>query len=341
MTGAPLGLALTYVGAVVGAGFASGREILQFFAAFGEKGLWGLLVAGAFFSMLGGAVLWLVQREQVADYRQLLVLVCGPKPGRMAEALTTAFLFGGLCVMMSGLGTLLGRQFGVAFELGLGLAGFAVLIPLLGDVRGIMWVNSVLMSFLALLLTAMFVTELPAGVLQAWRDVPVSAAGNWGFSGLLYFSYNSLIALVILSSLGPALQGRRAVCEGMIGGVLLAGLAAMITLLLFKYHPGSFGQELPMVHISSLRGSAVEKAYAAALAGAMLTTALANAFGLIGRFRSFRGRTLPRPLTATVLVLLALPPAWLGFSLLVATLYPLMGLMALPILWMFLRYFLL
>jgi len=33
-------VAATYIGTVVGAGFASGQEMLQFFAVFGLKGFW-------------------------------------------------------------------------------------------------------------------------------------------------------------------------------------------------------------------------------------------------------------------------------------------------------------
>ena len=43
-----LNVALMFVGAIMGAGFASGREIWQFFGVFGKQGRVGiLLIAGA------------------------------------------------------------------------------------------------------------------------------------------------------------------------------------------------------------------------------------------------------------------------------------------------------
>ncbi len=45
-------IAATYIGTIVGAGFASGQEVLQFFGVFGIKGLWGLLLATALFFSL-------------------------------------------------------------------------------------------------------------------------------------------------------------------------------------------------------------------------------------------------------------------------------------------------
>ena len=39
-----LNVAGLYVGAIIGAGFASGREIWQFFGLFGEKGIYGVVI---------------------------------------------------------------------------------------------------------------------------------------------------------------------------------------------------------------------------------------------------------------------------------------------------------
>jgi uncharacterized membrane protein YkvI len=37
-----LQVAAAYVGTAIGAGFASGQEIMQFFVRFGHKGIWGV-----------------------------------------------------------------------------------------------------------------------------------------------------------------------------------------------------------------------------------------------------------------------------------------------------------
>ena len=36
---------MAFIGVVVGAGFASGQEAMQFFVAFGKWGLWGIALA--------------------------------------------------------------------------------------------------------------------------------------------------------------------------------------------------------------------------------------------------------------------------------------------------------
>ena len=46
-------MAGAFIGVIVGAGFASGQEILQFFTSFGWWGILGTAIATAFFSFLG------------------------------------------------------------------------------------------------------------------------------------------------------------------------------------------------------------------------------------------------------------------------------------------------
>ena len=48
-----LNIALVYVGTIMGAGFASGREIWQFFGVFGNKGYIGVGFVGILFIIIG------------------------------------------------------------------------------------------------------------------------------------------------------------------------------------------------------------------------------------------------------------------------------------------------
>ena len=47
------GVAFMYIGTIMGAGFASGREIWQFFGCFGNQAKFGVAVAGVLFILIG------------------------------------------------------------------------------------------------------------------------------------------------------------------------------------------------------------------------------------------------------------------------------------------------
>ena len=48
-----LRIAATYIGIVVGAGFATGQELLQFFVIFGLQGFWGIVITTFLFIIFG------------------------------------------------------------------------------------------------------------------------------------------------------------------------------------------------------------------------------------------------------------------------------------------------
>ena len=55
--GAAIQIAAVYVGTVVGAGFATGREIVEFFTRFGFIGLIGMLMSGYILIFLGSKLM--------------------------------------------------------------------------------------------------------------------------------------------------------------------------------------------------------------------------------------------------------------------------------------------
>ena len=55
-----------FIGVIVGAGFASGQEVLQFFTSFGMLGILGTVIATALFAFLGMNLMQLGSPAQLA-----------------------------------------------------------------------------------------------------------------------------------------------------------------------------------------------------------------------------------------------------------------------------------
>ncbi|MBC7343286.1 MAG: hypothetical protein H5U02_12740 [Clostridia bacterium] len=105
-------IAAAYVGTVVGAGFASGQEILQFFSSFGRWGLLGLASATVLFIFFGHIILQTGHRLGANSYQPLLIEVGGHWVGKAMDWFITFFLFGFLTVMAAGAGAIFAEQFG-------------------------------------------------------------------------------------------------------------------------------------------------------------------------------------------------------------------------------------
>ena len=96
----PLGIAATFIGTTIGAGYASGNEILQYFVSFG---LWGgtgaLVIAGALFFLLAVIVLRLAQKLRTTDIHRIVNPTTSRVPTWFADLCITTSLLGTLVIL--------------------------------------------------------------------------------------------------------------------------------------------------------------------------------------------------------------------------------------------------
>ncbi|NLP25030.1 MAG: hypothetical protein GX382_11010, partial [Syntrophomonadaceae bacterium] len=123
-------LVMGYLGAVVGAGFASGQEIVQFFVAYGSPGLTGALVATLLFASMGGLLLYLSHRYRVSNYQDLLSRVIGERVSPVIDIMLAVFLFLGISTMFSASGAVFYEHLYLPKKAGI-LAAYLLVVILL------------------------------------------------------------------------------------------------------------------------------------------------------------------------------------------------------------------
>ena len=74
-----ISVATMYVGVIVGAGFASGRETWQFFGIFGKDGFFGSLLAGLAFALLAFMIGFLAVELDTDDMGKIISVVNNKK----------------------------------------------------------------------------------------------------------------------------------------------------------------------------------------------------------------------------------------------------------------------
>ncbi|HHW43184.1 MAG TPA: hypothetical protein GXX25_05130 [Desulfotomaculum sp.] len=316
-----------YIGTVIGAGFASGQEILQFFIVFGSRGLWGAVLAAVLFGLLGLFLMKLVMTLRTTSYAQLLPPLMGHRLAGLVDLLSLAMLPGGLAVMLAGSGAVFQEQFGLAPAGGVMLAAFITALVILFGLEGVLLANMILVpvKLLAIGLVCLFALflhgiSLPPGE-QAVR--PVTGLNHWAWFGLLYVSYNLVVPVAVLSSLGRSLEKRPAVLGGLVGGLVLGATAGLITLAGLAHYPQITGYQVPILLIAGFLGETWRHALGGLIWLAILTTAIADAHGFASRLAPGGGWRYRAVGLATIIC--ALPLAKMDFSRLVQLLYPLFG----------------
>ncbi|MEW6082605.1 MAG: hypothetical protein AB1576_12745 [Bacillota bacterium] len=307
-------VAAAYVGAVVGAGFASGQETVTFFTVHGTHGIKGLIVAGLLFSLLGFLTIKAARASSCYSHQALLRLVLGRPLGTLVSFLFSLFLLAGLSVMLAGSRTVVQEYMGIPGWLGLGVCLGTVLLALLRRNRGLMDLNAFLVP---VLLVATLLVCWPAAA-SGVTPAPQAYRGNWLLSSLLYFSYNSIIGMAVLAPLAREASP----VAGLLGGLALGAAGLCIGLALIRT-PEALGLEVPMMHLALAMHPLVGWLYGIGLWAAMTTTAMAGAYATSLLLSD--STRIPFPCAATLVLLAALPLGTLRFSHLVATLYPLWG----------------
>ncbi|MCL2223341.1 MAG: hypothetical protein FWB96_00055 [Defluviitaleaceae bacterium] len=323
-----LKIAVVYGSVFLGAGFASGRELIQYFVGFGRIGMWGLIVSGVLFALVGWAVLSICRREEISSYGGLMRHLLGDRLGPIMEGLVAGFLFCLFTAMLAGAGATAYQAFYLPFSAGALLVGLIVFAILCFGLDGIVKVNLFLAPLM--LLGGIFIGIY--SFLAYTAPVFASFGGRFGLAWLLsavvYGSYNLVTGVPVLAATSKLAETKRdTLIGGLLGGGVITILGLAMSLPLFLYYADIISLEIPFLHIASGYGNLFSILYLTVLISALLTTAACNAFAVL---QWLEGRGYKNKVkAAAVLCILGVLAAHIGFSNIVIFVYPIFGFLGL------------
>ncbi len=319
-------IASAYIGTVVGAGFASGQEVLQFFDAFGLAGLWGILVSTVLFFFVGYTILMLGHKLKAQSHVQIVRFTNGPVLGLFIDIIITVFLFGGLSAMIAGAGAIFKEQFSVSPLWGTALMALITLLTVVTGTRGVINAISYVVPFLIVSVLYISISSLirnpvTAEEIDIASDLP-GATPNWLLSAVNYASYNVVTTIGVLTPMGAGTQDKKKLLHGALLGAagLGVGLVAIYFCILTNISAASV-KELPMIEAAGRISGILRMVFAVVLFAEVYTTAVSDLYSLSQRL-SFK---IPRKLFIAAATCLALLAGQLGFSNMVRFLYPAVG----------------
>lgn len=311
-----------YIGTVVGAGFASGQEILQFFTVYGKVGTWGIGIATILFTWLGTRMMLTGNRLGASSFEDLNYYLFGEKMGRWITVLIGVMLFGVTTTMMAGIGALFEEQLGLSSHLGAILTGVITFVIILRGMDGILSVNSwvVPLLFFFMGLVAIYSFFGQDANIGDWIQ-----SNSWGFfSALNYVSLNLVLAQAVLVPLGASIHDERTIrWGGWIGGLGLGGLLLICHWSMQLHWLDVEQLKIPMAYVISQLGWGVKMFFVGMIWAEILTTLVGNVYGLSIQMCQWF------PFRLSTLMVLILTFSYLfslfGFSTLVRVVYPIFG----------------
>ena len=312
---------------IIGAGFASGQEILQFFSRYYEGGFYGIVLAGILFSVIGYIVLDRVYKERIRSYDEFIFPAFGWFAGWVIEIAVTLFMLCLFCIMIAGSGRVLTEKFGISEAVSSLIMCFLCMVFILTSIKGIVALSTIVTPVLlaGILIAGLYImtcNDTSVFNVEAYIN---KATNNWFFSALIYVSYNSLMSIVVMCSLLPYLKTKRTGrIGGLLGGLLLCFVAYILNSALYFYSPVLVERELPVLGILGDYSSILGSLYAVILWLAMLLSAVTSGFCFIDRMGS-KLRFINKPVITILMCAAAIPISTLGFSSLIAGIYPVFG----------------
>lgn len=242
---------LAFKAVVIGGGYATGRELVEFFMPAGPVGgLQGMGLATALWSIVCALTFLFAYRIGATDYHSFFRSLLG-RFDFLFETIYFAFLILILSVFGSAAGALGTALFALPGLVGtLALIALTLLVIALGQGAAealFKYVSLLLYGVYAIFLMLCLASFMPEIRTALAGATPPPGAGNagWVTGGVTYASYNVIGAVLILPVLRHLRSGRDAVIAGLLSGPLAMIPAFAFFICLTPFYPGILHAPLP------------------------------------------------------------------------------------------------
>lgn len=312
------------MGTMIGAGYASGREIWQFF---GQDGIGAILLFAILFGICCHVIMTISFERETVDYIPVLEILLGKKLTNVYDIMIILYLFTTTMIMLAGGGSSL-EMLKVPYWPAVALIGTLVVLLFFRNVDGVLSMN----SFVLPVLITLLITVLTAFFFSGGTGLPISwhAQRHWS-SALTFTALNILPLIAVLSAVGESIKQKGEIWIASIGSATILGLISLLyNQSLLKVSHDMMVYEIPLFAILKYYPYFMIVIMSALLWFAIYTTAVSGVFGLVSRIRNLI--RLPLWLLALLIVAAVTPLTKFGFSKLIEVLYPIYGLLNLYIL---------
>ncbi|MFD2831369.1 YkvI family membrane protein [Corticicoccus populi] len=313
----------------MGAGFATGQELLQFFANYGIWSYFAALVAGLIITFITRQTAKLGYVLQTESYEVALENIFGKFMAKIFDYILIFFLYGLSVIMIAGTGSGLYDGFGVPTWLGTLITVIVLFFVMQLDFTNIVKVLGIITPFLiiAVLIIAgynVISPTIPLSEVDQYTDISRTPSGVWIWDAITYAGLvvaNSFSFMVIIG--GQSRNHFISQRTALIGGLIFTGLVVLMTAGLVANLEVANAAELPTLLLADQIHPGVRILMAVVMVGVIFNSVIGVLFPFLKRF------TAEYSPKYKILLLISLVVAYLvsfiGFVDLVNFFYPIFG----------------
>ena len=241
------------IGAIIGAGFASGKEIYSFFFIYGIKGVVGI----AFSTILIGYIIFkaliIIKKYDINNYDDFLKIVLNKKSNKKINLETiinfiiNCFLLITFYIMCAGFSAYFYQEFGINYILSGILIAIISYLILNKNVNGVFFINSFLIPVIIFILLLLGIKSY-----NTIENFPRSInTWKWFLKAILYASYNTVTLISILIPIKKYINNKKDALKITILSIIIIFIMALIIIILLLNLKCNISEiELPAVYAS-------------------------------------------------------------------------------------------
>lgn len=318
-----------FIGIIVGAGFASGQEILQYFTSFGHMGTVAAILATALFAYLGMSLTRLGSRMKTTSHKEAIFGISGKLIGTIVDYIIILTLFGVGVVMIAGAGSIFTQQFNLPSALGSTIMVILVVLTIMLNVQKVIAIIGSITPFLVIAVIglaaySLFTIDSTFAVLDPIANEQVSALPNWFLSAINYVSFNIAVGASMAIVMGGTEKDEKVAARGgFIGGLGLGILIILSHLAIFSKVDVVGSAEMPLLQIADNLSPVLGVFMSFILFGMIYNTAVSMLFSFSARFVVLG--TAKFRIFVIIVGIVAYILSFVGFTKLVSMFYPIVG----------------
>lgn len=318
------------IGTTIGAGYASGRELWQFFGH--ESGL-AILLFAIFFSISCYVIMAISYASNSSHYRPVLRIIVGKRLSGIYDVMIFLYLFTITVVMIAGSGAT-GQAFNFSYWWGVFIIVIALILLFARDIGGLLTINQYILPLLIsglIYILLLFAFDQELAFFSNWHE-----QRNWT-AAFPFTALNILPLIAVLGAIGNKVRSKHEIWIACVGSGLILGIVSYIyNNSLIQIADEILLYEIPLFAILKNYSFGMLVFMSILLWFAIFTTAASGILGIVTRLQGY----WDIPIWALVVIILIamIPLTTMGFSALVTYIYPLYGILNLYVLTRLLLY---
>lgn len=315
---------MVIMGTLIGAGFASGREIYLFFLEYGYYGIIGIFISGIFTSFIIYVALNKIKNKNINTYLELLESN-NKKIGIGINYIVNAFLLISFFIMIAGFSAYMKQAYEISIYISSFLFVLVCYIIFNKSLQGMMKINSYIVPILLFFIVFLGIKNIPYIVeSKAIIEIETKQTG-FIINSLLYASYNSIILIPILINIKKYYNSKKEInLISVISGIFIIILSLCIYGLLLRGQFFVRELELPLLQIVSEFGTVFKYIYSFVIIASILTSAISTGYSFL---ENVSKNKKSYQINLIIICVVGVLISNIGFSNLVQILYPLFGIL--------------